>query len=61
MLYTTLESPRTDVSAGRKRLQIAATCAKSTTGASGMGYGESPRLTAMLNSIITASEVGSTR
>lgn len=43
---TTLESLRTDVSAGRKRLQIAATCAKSTTGASGMGYGESPRLTA---------------
>lgn len=43
---TTLESLRTDVSAGRKRLQIAATCAKSMTGASGMGYGESPRLTA---------------
>ena len=30
----------------RKRLQVAATCAKSTTGASGMGDGESPRLTA---------------
>ncbi|HFI6241403.1 lysis protein [Klebsiella pneumoniae] len=42
----TIESLRADVSAGRKRLQIAATCAKSTTGASGMGYGESPRLTA---------------
>ena len=38
----TIESLRADVSAGRKRLQVAATCAKSTTGASGMG----PRLTA---------------
>ncbi|HCR6645731.1 TPA: lysis protein, partial [Shigella flexneri] len=37
---------RADVSAGRKRLQVAATCAKSTTGASGMGNGESPRFTA---------------
>lgn len=43
---TTIESLRADVSAGRKRLQVAATCAKSTTGASGMGDGESPRLTA---------------
>ncbi|SQD05009.1 Endopeptidase (Lysis protein Rz) [Escherichia coli] len=34
---------RADVSAGRKRLQVAATCAKSTTGASGMGNGETPR------------------
>lgn len=42
----TIESLRTDVSAGRKRLQVAATCAKSTTGSSGMGDGESPRLTA---------------
>lgn len=42
----TIESLRADVSAGRKRLQVAATCAKSTTGASGMGDGESPRLTA---------------
>ncbi|EMZ95092.1 TPA: lysis protein [Escherichia coli] len=42
----TIESLRVDVSAGRKRLQVAATCAKSTTGASGMGDGESPRLTA---------------
>lgn len=42
----TIESLRADVSAGRKRLQVAATCAKSTTGAGGMGYGESPRLTA---------------
>ncbi len=42
----TIESLRADVSAGRKRLQVAATCAKSTTGASGMGNGESPRLTA---------------
>ncbi|ENY6775549.1 lysis protein [Escherichia coli] len=42
----TIESLRDDVSAGRKRLQVAATCAKSTTGASGMGDGESPRLTA---------------
>lgn len=42
----TIESIRADVSAGRKRLQVAATCAKSTTGASGMGDGESPRLTA---------------
>ncbi|EPY5852127.1 lysis protein, partial [Shigella sonnei] len=32
----TIESLRADVSAGRKRLQVAATCAKSTTGASGM-------------------------
>ncbi|EFO4421387.1 TPA: lysis protein [Escherichia coli] len=42
----TIESLRDDVSAGRKRLQVAATCAKSTTGASSMGDGESPRLTA---------------
>ncbi|EFG1045630.1 lysis protein [Escherichia coli] len=42
----TIESLRADVSAGRKRLQVAATCAKSTTGASSMGDGESPRLTA---------------
>ncbi|EOC2577128.1 lysis protein [Escherichia coli] len=41
----TIESLRADVSAGRKRLQVAATCAKSTTGASSMGDGESPRLT----------------
>ena len=38
----TIESLRADVSAGRKRLQVAATCAKSTTGASSMGDGESP-------------------
>ncbi|HCJ8226482.1 TPA: lysis protein [Escherichia coli] len=43
---TTIESLRADVSAGRKRLQVAATCAKSTTGASSMGDGESPGLTA---------------
>ncbi|HAX5200320.1 TPA: lysis protein [Escherichia coli] len=42
----TIESLRADVSAERKRLQVAATCAKSTTGASSMGDGESPRLTA---------------
>ncbi|EIH9538674.1 lysis protein [Escherichia coli] len=42
----TIESLRADVSAGRKRLQVAATCAKSTAGASSMGDGESPRLTA---------------
>ncbi|EFB4439030.1 lysis protein [Escherichia coli] len=42
----TIESLRADVSAGRKRLQVAATCAKSTTGASSMGDGESSRLTA---------------
>ena len=42
----TIESLRADVSVGRKRLQVAATCAKSTTGASSMGDGESPRLTA---------------
>ncbi|HAY5192855.1 TPA: lysis protein [Shigella flexneri 3a] len=42
----TIESLRADVSAGRRRLQVAATCAKSTTGASGMGDGESPGLTA---------------
>ena len=42
----TIESLRADVSAGRKRLQVAATCAKSTTGASSMGDAQSPRLTA---------------
>jgi prophage endopeptidase len=42
----TIESLRADVSAGRKRLQVAATCAKSATGSSSMGDGESPRLTA---------------
>lgn len=42
----TIETLRADVSAGRKRLQVAATCPKSTTGTSGMGDGESPRLTA---------------
>ncbi|EPD7358939.1 lysis protein [Escherichia coli] len=42
----TIESLRADVSAGRKRLQVAATCAKSTTRASGMGDGESSGLTA---------------
>ncbi|EPY9980640.1 lysis protein [Escherichia coli] len=42
----TIESLRADVSAGRKRLQVAATCAKSTTGASSMGDGESLGLTA---------------
>ncbi|EGR70952.1 putative endopeptidase [Escherichia coli O104:H4 str. LB226692] len=46
MTNATIESLRADVSAGRKRLQVAATCAKSTTGASSMGDGESPRLTA---------------
>lgn len=42
----TIETLRADVSAGRKHLQVAATCAKSTTGTSGMGDGESPGLTA---------------
>lgn len=42
----TIERLHSDVIAGRKRLQVAASCAKSTTGASGMGNGESPRLTA---------------
>lgn len=42
----TIERLHSDVIAGRKRLQVAATCAKSTTGASSMGDGESPRLTA---------------
>lgn len=42
----TIERLHSDVVAGRKRLQVAATCAKSTTGASSMGDGESPRLTA---------------
>lgn len=42
----TIETLRADVSAGRKRLQVSATCPKSTTGASGMGDGESPGLTA---------------
>lgn len=41
----TIESLRTDVSAGRKRLQVSATCSKSASGTSGMGDGESPRLT----------------
>ncbi|HGC3795039.1 TPA: lysis protein [Escherichia coli] len=40
------ETLRADVAAGRKRLQVSATCAKSTTGASSMGDGESPGLTA---------------
>lgn len=42
----TIERLHSNVIAGRKRLQVAATCAKSTTGASSMGDGESPRLTA---------------
>ncbi|EOT3942558.1 lysis protein [Escherichia coli] len=42
----TIERLHSDVIAGRNRLQVAATCAKSTTGASSMGDGESPRLTA---------------
>ncbi|HGF3932155.1 TPA: lysis protein [Escherichia coli] len=42
----TIERLHSDAIAGRKRLQVAATCAKSTTGASSMGDGESPRLTA---------------
>ena len=42
----TIERLHSDVIAGRKRLQVAATCAKSTTGANSMGDGESPRLTA---------------
>ncbi|HCS5639016.1 TPA: lysis protein [Escherichia coli] len=42
----TIERLHSDVIAGRKQLQVAATCAKSTTGASSMGDGESPRLTA---------------
>ena len=42
----TIERLHSDVIAGRKRLQVAATCAKSTTGASSMGDGENPRLTA---------------
>ncbi|EFH5649934.1 lysis protein [Escherichia coli] len=40
------ETLRADVAAGRKRLRVSATCAKSTTGASSMGDGESPGLTA---------------
>ncbi|EOV4579164.1 lysis protein [Escherichia coli] len=42
----TIERLHSDVIAGRKRLQVAAACTKSTTGASSMGDGESPRLTA---------------
>ncbi|WP_409243606.1 lysis protein [Enterobacter cloacae] len=42
----TIESLRADVSAGRKRLQVSATCSKSASGTSGLGDGESPRLTA---------------
>ena len=43
----TIESLRADVSAGRKRLQVAATCSKDeTTGSSGLVDGSSPRLTA---------------
>ena len=41
----TIESLRSDVSAGRKRLQVSATCSKSASGTSGMGNGEIPRLT----------------
>lgn len=41
----TIESLRADISAGRKRLQVSATCSKSASGTSGMGDGESPRLT----------------
>lgn len=41
----TIESLRADVSAGRKRLQVSATCSKPASGTSGMGDGESPRLT----------------
>lgn len=57
----TIESLRADVSAGRKRLQVAATCAKSTTGSSGMAMEKAQDLQQMLNSIITVSEVESTR
>ncbi|MEY7151318.1 lysis protein [Enterobacter cloacae] len=42
----TIESLRADVSAGRKRLQVSATCSKSASGTSGLVDGESPRLTA---------------
>lgn len=42
----TIESLRADVSAGRKRLQVSATCPKPSTGTGSMGDGESPRLTA---------------
>lgn len=43
----TIDSLRGDVAAGRKRLQVNATCPKgNTTGTSGMGNGESPGLTA---------------
>ena len=42
----TIESLRADVSAGRKRLQVSATCPKSTAGTGSMGDGESPGLTA---------------
>ncbi|KDX90317.1 bacteriophage lysis family protein [Escherichia coli 2-222-05_S3_C1] len=56
----TIESLRADVSAGRKRLQVAATCAKSTTGASTWAMEKAQDLQQMLNSIITVSEVEST-
>ena len=60
MLTRLSKASRADVSAGRKRLQVAATCAKSTTGASSMGDGKAQDLQQMLNSIITVSEVEST-
>lgn len=57
----TIERLHSDVIAGRKRLQVAATCAKSTTGASSMAMEKAQDLQQMLNSIITVYEVESTR
>lgn len=42
----TIENLRADVAAGRKRLQVAATCSNPTATTFGMGDGESSRLTA---------------
>ncbi len=56
----TIESLRADVSAGRKRLQVAATCTKSTTGSAAWAMEKAQDLQQMLNSIITVSEVEST-
>lgn len=56
----TIESLRADVSAGRKRLQVAATCAKSTTEPAAWAMEKACDLQQMLNSIITVSEVEST-
>ncbi len=56
----TIESLRADVSAGRKRLQVSATCPKSTSEPAAWAMEKAQDLQQMLNSIITVSEVEST-